>query len=432
MKPSGLSWRIGVAFLLLTLVVTASVVVYMRVRIAADGRARLEAMAAKNAAFLAQASMPPTERLATDLRRVTGFDVFFRRNGTLVPAVAHADVAASLRAAPADGRARQVGDLRYVAVGATETVDLLLADRPGGALLDPRIVQVVLVSWGVSLLLALFVGRGVVRPLRRLAAQVANLERPEPLRLTETARRDEIGDVARALVATHGDLHAERERRLRAEKLAVLGRMTASLAHELQNPVAAIKLQAQLWASGNADSPGAVIEREAVRIEELVNQWMFLTRPEPPAMARCDVGELLDDLLRSNAGRLDHCAVRVRLQKRGALELVCDRNRLRQVFSNLMTNAMQAMPDGGELAITAVCAAGCVTVTFRDQGRGFSDEALRRFGEFFFSEKEGGMGIGLAVAAEIVAAHGGRLHVANADQGARVTVTLPLAGEVAR
>jgi hypothetical protein len=103
-----------------------------------------------------------------------------------------------------------------------------------------------------------------------------------------------------------------------------------------------------------------------------------------------------------------------------------DAKRLAQVFSNLLVNAIQAMATGGQLTVACTRTASGVEVTFTDTGKGFSEEALTRFSEFFFSEKEGGMGIGLSVASEIVKAHGGELRVANrAEGGARVTVSLP-------
>lgn len=210
------------------------------------------------------------------------------------------------------------------------------------------------------------------------------------------------------------------------EKLAVLGRMTAALAHEIQNPVSAIQMHAQLLRGTAAEPEGEVIEREARRIDDLVNQWMFTSRPEPPRLGDADLGELLTQIVRSLRPRLEHARVTATLETHGDLRLPCDGRRLHHVFTNLLTNAMQAMPKGGTVALAATGGADEVVVTVADRGSGFSPAALQRFGEYFFSEREGGMGIGLGVAKAIVEAHGGALRAANAPSGgAVVTVVLP-------
>ena len=427
-KTTGLSWRIGMPFLLLMLAATVTVVVYMRWRIGEQRLERLQELAAANAAFIDQASLPPTDRLAADLRRVTGLDVYFRRNRKVSPAAA-SDAAApdELGDVPADGLPHALGAHRAVGVALSGGDELLFVQRDDTTWLDPRIVQVVVPFWALALLLAVLVARGLVRPLRNLTAELPRIEAADDLVVPEVDRRDEIGDVARALVATHHKVHEERERRLRAEKLAVLGRMTASLAHEIQNPAAAIKMHAQLWLDREADGPARVIVGEVERIEALVNQWMFLTRPEPPAFGRADLVALLRELGERFALRLEHAGARLQLELPDELTIDCDAARLTHVFSNLLSNAIQAMPEGGVVTISAQLDGPDVVVLVADEGKGFSAAALRHFPQFFFSEKEGGMGIGLAVASQIVAAHGGSLRAENRGDGggALLRVVLP-------
>jgi signal transduction histidine kinase len=377
----GLSWRIGLPFVLLVLVETVALAIYLSWRIEVDELARFSRLAEANARFIDTQSMPNTSLFAGQLGRVTGLSVFFRDGaGKLDPPPIEPDWEELLASLPADGQARRSGDL-----------DL----------------------------------RGVVRPLRSLAAHLPAIDQPGPLQLREAARGDEIGDVARAFVHTRHALHREREHRERNEKLAVLGRMTAALAHEIQNPVAAIKMHSQLWQADPRHAAAGVIEHEASRIERLLNQWMFLTRPEPPAVAVTDLAELLAEVVRTMQFQLDHAKVRAVLHAPGPIAVRCDRKRIGQVFGNIVSNAIQAMPHGGTLTVTAH-AGPAAEVSFADSGKGFSDLALARFGEFFFSEKEGGMGIGLGIAREIVRAHGGALRAQNREQGgACVTVTLP-------
>jgi signal transduction histidine kinase len=189
-------------------------------------------------------------------------------------------------------------------------------------------------------------------------------------------------------------------------------------------------MHAQLWQERAEDACEAarVIEQEAGRIEGLVNQWMYLGKPQPPATGEVELSALLVEVLRSGNAQLDHAQVRAVLEAPEPLPVRGDARRLTQVFRNLLVNAVQAMPQGGLLKVTGDRVQDFVRIQFADEGRGFSEEALRRFAEFFYSEREGGMGIGLSVASEIVAAHGGSLMALNAPRGgACVTVCLPSA-----
>lgn len=437
MRFHRLAWRIGLPFVLVVLAATGTLVVQMQRQIAAEERARLERLCAADAAFLQQNGFRPTERMAEDLQRLTGFAVHFRRGDRLIASAQPGGAAESptaplteeLAAVPADGATHRCGDHDCVAVTLDGDDALLLVRTAGTELRDPRVLQVLVAFWALALGIAWLAARGLVRPLRHLAAQLPRIESTEPVELPEAGRADEIGDVARAFLRTREALHDERQQRARAEKLAVLGRMTAALAHEVQNPVAAIKLHAQLARGGPADGFAATVEQEVARIEGLLNQWLFLGRPEPPALRPLDLAELLAEVVAAHRARCEHARVRVDLEAPGPVPMLGDGRRLGQVFANLLINAVQAMPAGGTVRVRATSRQDAVEVTVADEGRGFSPAALARFGEFFFTEKEGGMGIGLCVAREIVAAHGGTLRAENAAAGgAVVTVVLPLAG----
>lgn len=200
---------------------------------------------------------------------------------------------------------------------------------------------------------------------------------------------------------------------LRTQRLALLGQMATSLAHEIQNPVAAIQLHAQL-------ANNKTILGEATTIESLVNQWMFLAKPEPPQKKPVALDALLTDAIAALTPMADHAKVHIAFTGGGAT-VEGDARRLGQAFRNLIVNAIQAMPTGGTLTINSRDR----VATFADTGAGFSATALARCPAMFYSEKEGGMGIGLAVVNEVVKAHGGRLALANQPSGgAVVTITL--------
>jgi signal transduction histidine kinase len=432
MVLSRLSWRIGAPILLLVLVETVAIVLFLLRTIGSEQDERFEDAARRMASFVENINFDPKRGLANDLSRLTGFEVYLRDGGHIHDADCPPELRAILEQLPDNGRVQRHGDAEFVAAPTFGKGQILLRRRITEPLADPRVWQVLGAIWLLAGVITWIVVRRLGRPLRELATQLPHIDADGPLALDATGRRDEIGDVARAFVRTRQALQQERENRQRIEKLAVLGRMTAALAHEVQNPVAAIRMHAQLLRGSGHDDEATTIEQEAIRIEELLNQWLFLTRPEPPALGDLDLAAQLRTLVTAQRPRAEHAAVRLDLQVPPTLPVRGDGKRLQHVFRNLIDNAIQAMPSGGVLAIAATPidggggAGSRVQVTFADRGRGFSPKALQHFTEFFFSEKEGGMGIGLSVAAEILKAHGGSLTAANRpDGGALVTVDLP-------
>jgi signal transduction histidine kinase len=202
---------------------------------------------------------------------------------------------------------------------------------------------------------------------------------------------------------------------LRAQRFALLGGVATSLAHQIRNPIAAIRLHAQLLQKSQPEGAGIIVD-EATRIEDLVNQWMFLARPEPPCKTPVVMADLLNQSVRLAMPAAEHARVEIVLDADRDQSLQADARRLSQVFHNIIFNAIQAMPNGGKLTITARGGA----ISFADTGPGFSSTALTRWAEMLYSEKEGGMGIGLNVAQSIVRAHGGRLSVANQPAGGAI------------
>ncbi|MCA8952875.1 MAG: HAMP domain-containing histidine kinase [Planctomycetes bacterium] len=417
MRLHGLSWRVGLPFLLLVLAETVTLAIYMRSQVHAQERERLEGLAETSLGFVNGSSLPLSQTFADNLRRVTGSLVFVHNSSGIEPTPTDPELRAALPTVAADGRAHQIGRFDIVAAESEVGETLILVREPGDTFWDPRTVRVLAAFWLLAVAFAWFAVRGLVRPLRSLAAQLPDIESDAPPEVPEAGRDDEIGDLARSFLRTRDALREERELRASIERVATLGRMTASLAHEVQNPVAAIKLHAQLLRGTASDDAARTIEQEAARIEGLLNQWLFLSRPEPPATSAQDLGELVARTVAANRARFEHASVAVELDCSGNLTAVCDGKRLGHVFENLVTNAIQAMPAGGTLRIEVQGDDETVSARFADTGAGFSVAALARFGEFFYSEREGGMGIGLGVAREILEAHGGGLSAENLDGG---------------
>lgn len=223
-------------------------------------------------------------------------------------------------------------------------------------------------------------------------------------------------------------LARERIKRAQSERLAMLGRVATSLAHDIKNPLASIQLHAQLMTPENAEDAKALklIASESEVIAGLVNQWLHLANPMPPKLVKLDVTECVRSVVQNLDAQAQHAGVSIEDHLAGPIWVMGDSQRLAQAFRNILVNAIQAMPRGGNLRVEAENCDKTISLRFTDSGPGFSDAALARGTELFFTEKEGGMGVGLNIVASIVVAHGGRLEMKNDPKGgAVIVVSLP-------
>jgi signal transduction histidine kinase len=183
----------------------------------------------------------------------------------------------------------------------------------------------------------------------------------------------------------------------------------------------------QAAAAGTGAESARLILHQADRVESLVNQWLFLARPEPPARSPVDLGALVASEVETLGAMADHAGVVLEVDAVPGAIVSGDRLRLAQVIGNVVRNAIQASPPGGSvrIGVRTDASSGEATVTVRDAGDGFSAAALEQGAEMFFSEKEGGMGVGLSLVRQVVLGHGGQLVLGN-ERGAVVSIRLPL------
>jgi signal transduction histidine kinase len=263
---------------------------------------------------------------------------------------------------------------------------------------------------------------------------------PTP-RTTELARIasavNELANTLRANLARQAELEQELRR---SERLSALGRVVAGVAHEVRNPLAAIKLKIQLarradYAPDKLDSTFRVVGEEIDRLDSLVRRLLELGRNqtiERGAVDLCKLVRLRAALFSDLAGR---SGVEIVIDAANE-EIIIegDGNRLAQVLDNLMQNALDAMPDGGHLTIA------CRTVTngpspvallsFEDTGHGIRPADQEHIFEPFHTGRDAGTGLGLAIARAIIDEHGGRISfVSDADSGASFLIELPLPTE---
>jgi signal transduction histidine kinase len=381
----------------------------------------LESLGRTNALFLDQSRLPQSDRMAEQLGRVMGAAVTFRN-----PQEANGE--------QADGKARRSGHLIEVGFPLENNREVWFTrdSRQAGA--KPawmRLDTILALSsfWVLALILALWLGRRVSRPLAKLAAALPGIGTDQALQGLPDSGPQEILQLAAALRETHASLVDEREKRRHAERLALLGKMATSLAHEVRNPIAAIRLHAQLLERvvppDEQESAGLIVT-EAGRIESLVSQWLFFAKPAPVTMVPVDLQSLVAEACQILRPQAEHARVNIHQEidpNWPSHPVLGDRARLQQVLSNLLLNAIQSMPSGGSVLLRV--RPGVLEV--EDQGAGFRDPAIAHFGEAFYSEREGGMGLGLAVSKEILESHGASLSAENLPQGgARVRIVWPI------
>jgi len=393
-------------------------------------RERLEDVVASNIRITDELTFPRSGRLASKLSAITGTTVVF--SGAQKELISATELTEAQQAAARKAVSESPATIQHL--GLDSAAGPLKSEGEYLIILQPQKNLWALAS-GSSALWPLFGGlflaigsaflisRAVVSPLQKMANQLDEAPPEEvlsmPSRLLD--RRDEIGLLARSLVESRQDLLSEQERRRRVEHLALLGELTTSLAHEIKNPASAILMHAQTLEKYGQETTGTLIKEESERIVSLVNQWLFVAKPEAPRLSSYDLVAIVRRLVEKLQPVLDFHAVNLVLESPSELSLNCDSLRVEHVFRNLIDNAIQAMPTGGEVVVK-LWQDGDDRIGFsvQDQGTGFSDSALSHFGEAFYSEREGGMGLGLALVKGVVEAHAGEVHVENLSAGGSI------------
>lgn len=229
----------------------------------------------------------------------------------------------------------------------------------------------------------------------------------------------------------------ELEARMRqADRLAALGRLAANIAHEIRNPLASISgaievLVRELPPDAAQGRLAEIVLQESARLNGLIAEFLDYARPTPPSVGPIDAAAVLDEVLTLLEHRPHPGAVKVVRRYPERLPALGDGARLRQAVWNLCLNAVQAMPEGGELTVGARAATGAageprVELWVADTGHGIAEGDLAHIFEPFYTSRPGGSGLGLAMVYRIVQEHGGLVDVRSApDAGTTFTLTLP-------
>jgi two-component system sensor histidine kinase HydH len=320
-------------------------------------------------------------------------------------------------------------ELRLVVAASTEATDQL----------KRRLALTIVLTSGVALIVTIVIGLAMVkrttRPLARLAAAAREVGRGELGCRVPGGGAREIETVAAEFNAMLGELDRSREELVRAEKLAAAGSMAAGVAHEIRNPLSAIRMNLQLMdrkteASDLREEFGELLD-EIDRLDLVVANLLDLAAPSRLAPEVQQLNPVLEGALRLTRRKLEHLGVQARCALSDDLPPVkLDPNKARQAFLNVILNAAEAMPEGGRLRVATHRAEdGNVEVSFTDSGAGMTGEAAARVFEPFFTTKTGGAGLGLHTVRNIMELHGGRVRFEPASpRGTRCILEFPSAG----
>jgi len=248
--------------------------------------------------------------------------------------------------------------------------------------------------------------------------------------------RKDLEKTTSRLTEVYLELQQNFEQMKRAERLFAVGQLAAGLAHELRNPLGSVAgaagiLQRNAHLEPQHQECLEIIQKESQRLNRLLTEFLDFARPRPPKYQAIEVDSLLNSVIRLAAHGVGRDAITLRKDVAPRLPQVeGDPELLKQMLLNLIINAVQATAAGGEVVVSATNQKGRILIRVRDHGCGIAPECRDKIFDPFFTTKEGGTGLGLPVAHQIVEQHGGILTAeANSDSGMTFSALLPLRHE---
>ena len=299
----------------------------------------------------------------------------------------------------------------------------------------PVIMAVTLLGVIASFILSRF----ITGPLNKFVEFTKVLGRGEYGGKVEVRSSDEIGYLARNFNTLSMQLKSAKEKMeeaytythlLQAEKLSSIGQISAGLAHELKNPMTTLKMMFQAFEEqpDMTKEDAEVISNEINKIDKVLTNFLGFIKQKEFHFSDVDVNALMDRVLSLATYDIENSGIAVHKDLLDALPIVrADRSLLEQVFLNLVLNAVQAMPDGGEIRISGKSDERFIEVMIWDRGSGIPFHIRSKIFDPFFTTKDAGTGLGLSIAYNIINSHGGKLFFnSNEGKGTVFTVRLPI------
>ena len=283
------------------------------------------------------------------------------------------------------------------------------------------------------ILAAVYVSRTITKPIRTLSAQIegqvadgehgsqASRLNGNNLREVDLDAPRELADLARTFNRMLGRLRDTQQRLLDTERLAAVGKTAASVAHEVRNPLAGIRmnlqlLQQHLAREGRTDESLTIAIAELERLDGIVQEMLILGRKAEPRPEPIDLHDVAQEVLQLLDRRLRHANVQAALEGEST-PAKADAGQIKQVLLNLVINATDAMPQGGRLVIRTTARDGHGRVEVEDTGPGIDLDHGEDPFAWFSTTKSAGSGIGLAVCKQIIEAHAGKIALEKMETG---------------
>ena len=277
------------------------------------------------------------------------------------------------------------------------------------------------------------IGKNITEPIIDLVGFTEQVAEGNLNDQCEIKTQDEIGDLAFAFNQMTRNLQQSRDKLIQAERLATAGKMSASFAHEIRNPLSSMRMLSQLlmqkpeMSAEQRQSLQYILE-EIERIDNIVKGLMDFARPTTLNLTEQPLMPALQAVLSLMEANLTHHQIRLVLEFAPDLpDLQFDSDKIKQAFMNIVLNAMEAMPQGGTLSVTTFKLEDGISIKVMDTGVGIPEADIEHLFEPFFSRKDKGTGLGLANVKRILEEHGGTVEIESTlNEGAAVSMWLPM------
>ena len=298
-----------------------------------------------------------------------------------------------------------------------------------------RIVATSLV-FGLGIVIAVFLSWMYTRPIHNVVNAARSVAAGDLTSNLTTDRKDEIGELTQSFNFMVQKLREERalEERLReAEHLSGIAQLARGIAHEIRNPLNFISLSIDHLRekyiplkSGEKEKFESLItsiKHEIQRLNKLVGDFLDYGRPLRLSLQDVDMGSLMEEVISLVWAKAENDGIKIHRQCRELPKLYLDTG----CIFNVILNAFQAMPSGGELTVSTKASDSIASIIIEDSGIGVSKENLPKLFDLFFSTKSTGLGLGLAMTKRIVEEHGGKVDFQSIEgKGSTVTISLPI------